>query len=120
MSSGNCQEKEGNEDKQSKTRERTKAPPAKQAAPAPGRAHQIFACPSPRRPANTAAYSSARTAPGPTVAPMACNTGTCEKPSNPKPATVVRLANASDARVCGDTPALSSLWLLSLRTKNSA
>ena len=59
---------------------------------------------------------SASTAPGPTVTPMACSTGTVEVASAPKPITVVALATASDASVRG---AIAPAARLSL-SKNSA
>ena len=49
--------------------------------------------------ARIAENSSASTAPGPTVAPIACNTGTFENASTPKPITVVVQASTSDASV---------------------
>jgi hypothetical protein len=40
-------------------------------------------------------------APGPTVTPTACSTGTDESASVPKPMTVVTLAISIEARVSG-------------------
>jgi hypothetical protein len=48
---------------------------------------------------STAANTSARIAPGPTVMPIALRTGTLENASNPKPATVVRFAQSSEASI---------------------
>ena len=54
----------------------------------------------------------ASTTPGPTVAPIACNTGTLEKASTPKPITVVVLASTSDASVAtSPSPFRFRRWL---------
>src|SRR5690606_8575131 len=65
--------------------------------------------------ANAADSTSASTAPGPTVTPMACSTGTVDQASTPKPMTVVKLATPIDSKVSSSSSSPSAR-----RSKNSA
>src|SRR3546814_19146906 len=51
--------------------------------------------------ANTAENTSASITPCATVTPMACNTGTHENASRPKPSPVAKLAKSKEAKVRG-------------------